>query len=152
MATAMTISAVQPRAHKPVFQLPPDRPATPSTYFKSPFDPEKHLVYNGLPKRHTMEELSFPPDLGISPIGVSEPFKLFSEEAVRHMRNEVLSDEVWDNCRFASSIAACQLRGMAPKYVLLFPNTPSIVLSRDSPSLTVKFHPFHHSFASTRKS
>lgn len=64
-----------------------------------------------------MADLSFPPDQGISPIAVSEPFELFSKDAVRHMRNEVLSDEVWDNCRFSSSIAACQLRGMSPKYV-----------------------------------
>jgi len=53
---------------------------------------------------------------GVSPIGVSEPFELFTPQAVRTMRNEVLSDEVWDNCRFSSSLAACQLRGMAPKY------------------------------------
>lgn len=66
-----------------------------------------------------MEELSFPADQGISPIAVSEPFELFSKEAVKYMRNEVLSDEVWDNCRFSSSIAACQLRGMSPKYVFL---------------------------------
>lgn len=52
---------------------------------------------------------------GISYIGVSEPFELFIPEAVRMMRNEVLSDEVWNNCRFSSSIVAWQLRGMAPK-------------------------------------
>lgn len=67
-----------------------------------------------------MADLSFPADQGISPIAVSEPFELFSKDAVRLMRDEVLSDEVWDNCRFSSNIAACQLRGMAPKYVFCF--------------------------------
>lgn len=118
MAATVALGPIKPLTHKPVFQIPPQPLAAPSIYFKSPFDPEKHLIYNGvLPKRHTMEELSFPADQGISPIAVSEPFELFSKEAVKHMRNEVLSDEVWDNCRFSSSIAACQLRGMSPKYV-----------------------------------
>lgn len=117
MATTVTLNAIKPLSHKPIFQIPPEPPAIPSTYFKSPFDPEKHLIYNGIPKRHTMEELSFPPNQGISSIAVSEPFELFSKEAVKHIRNEVLSDDVWDNCRFASSIAACQLRGTSPKYV-----------------------------------
>jgi hypothetical protein len=116
MATAAVRAPTprKPRAVKPTFQLPPQRPATPNTYFKSPFNPDKHLVYKGLPKRHTMEELALP-ETGISPIAVSEPFELFSSEAVNYMRDEVLSDEVWDNCRFASSLAACQLRGMSPK-------------------------------------
>lgn len=115
--TMATLGACKPLIHKPVFQIPPQPPITPSTYFKSPFDPKKHLTYNGtLPKRHTMEDLSFPANQGISPIAVSESFELFSEEAVKHMRNEVLSDQVWDNCRFSSSIASCQLRGMSPKY------------------------------------
>jgi hypothetical protein len=52
---------------------------------------------------------------GVSSTAVSEPFELFTPEAVHMMRNEVLADEVWDKCRFASDIAACQLRGMAPK-------------------------------------
>lgn len=118
MAATVALGPIKPLTHKPIFQIPPQPPAAPSTYFKSPFNPEKHLIYNGvLPKRHTMEELSFPADQGISPIAVSEPFELFSKEAVKHMRNEVLSDEVWDNCRYSSTIAACQLRGMSPKYV-----------------------------------
>ncbi|KAF8544790.1 hypothetical protein BDD12DRAFT_906291 [Trichophaea hybrida] len=100
---------------KPTFQLPPSRPLTPATYFKSPFNPAQHLAYHTMPSRHTMSELGHE-RTGISHIGVSEPFELFAPEAVRMMRNEVLSDEVWDNCRFSSSIAACQLRGMAPKY------------------------------------
>ncbi|KAI9821585.1 MAG: hypothetical protein M1832_003259 [Thelocarpon impressellum] len=64
----------------------------------------------------TMEELGFPKGTGISPVAVSEPFKLFSDEAVAVMRNEILSDQVWDNCRYTSSLAACQLRGFAPKF------------------------------------
>jgi hypothetical protein len=99
---------------KPTFQLPPQRPQTPTSYFKSPFDPTRHLAYHTMPPRHTMSEIGLE-NTGVSPIAVSEPFELFTPEAVSTMRNEVLSDEVWDNCRFSSSIAACQLRGMAPQ-------------------------------------
>lgn len=99
---------------KPKFQLPLQRPLPPAAYFKSPFDPFKHLAYHTMPARHTMADIGLE-NQGISTIGVSEPFELFTPEAVCTMRNEVLSDEVWDNCRFSSSIAACQLRGMAPQ-------------------------------------
>jgi hypothetical protein len=67
----------------------------------------------GLPERHTTEELSLP-DVVISPIAVSEQFKVFPKEAVMNMRDEVLSDETWEYCRFSSSLTACQLRGMSP--------------------------------------
>lgn len=104
---------------KPTFQLPPQRPQTPQTYFKSPFSPARHLAFHTLPKRHTMSDLGYEDGkTGISHIGVSEPFELFTPDAVGQMRNEVLSDEVWDKCRFSSSIAACQLRGMAPKQAI----------------------------------
>jgi hypothetical protein len=62
-----------------------------------------------------MEELGLPVDSGISPIAVSEPFQLFSEEAVSRMRKEVLSPEVIKNCQYSSNIAHCQLRGFANK-------------------------------------
>lgn len=57
----------------------------------------------------------------ISEIGVSEPFPLFTADAVMQARNEVLSDEVWGNCKFANSISACPVRVMIPKCVFIFP-------------------------------
>ena len=113
---------------KPTFSIPPQRPKSPEEYFRSPFCPSQHLAFKSMPPRVTMLELGVP-DRGISNIGVSQPFALFTDEAVRTMRDEVLSDEVWENCRFASSLAACQLRGMAPKCV--DPYTPGA-----SPMLT----------------
>ncbi|KAL7266915.1 hypothetical protein RUND412_010519 [Rhizina undulata] len=116
MATeTITVVPVKPRATKPTFQLTPYPPITQESYLKAPFEPKRHLAYHGLPKRYTMADIGHE-GVGVSPIAVSEPFELFTKEAIYRMRNEVLSDEVWDNCRFASSIAACQLRGMAPKY------------------------------------
>jgi hypothetical protein len=117
MATAMIAAPLAVRTehiHKPTFQIPPQRPLTPEAYFKSPFDPAQHLAFKEMPRRITMSELG-KEARGISKIGVSEPFALFTPDAVKAMRNEVLSDEVWENCRFSSNLAACQLRGMAPK-------------------------------------
>ena len=79
------------------------------------FDPEKHLVFTSPSKVHTMKELGYRDDVGVSPIGVSEPFPLFSDEAIKQMRSEVLSEEVWNRYRYSSNLAQCQLRGFAPE-------------------------------------
>jgi hypothetical protein len=60
-----------------------------------------------------MRELGYPDSRGVSPVGVSEPFPLFTEEAIDQMRAEVLSEEVWARYRYSSNLAKCQLRGYA---------------------------------------
>ena len=79
------------------------------------FDPQKHLAFKKPSKIWSMKDISLPENHGISPIAVSEPFRLFSDEAVRRMRAEVLAPEVMDNCQYSSTIAAAQLRGYANK-------------------------------------
>lgn len=64
-----------------------------------------------------MKDLGLPEDTGISSVAVSEPFSLFTEEAVHRMRVEVLSEEVMANCQYSSDLAQCQLRGFAAKSV-----------------------------------
>ena len=78
------------------------------------FDPTKHLHFQPPSKIWTMEDIGFA-DKGVSPIAVSEPFPLFTEEAIRAMRAEVLSKPVWENCKYSSNLAKCQLRGFAPE-------------------------------------
>ncbi|KAI1356296.1 hypothetical protein F5Y01DRAFT_323766 [Xylaria sp. FL0043] len=80
------------------------------------FTPAKHLAFKEMPKVHTMKELGFSESVGVSPIAVSEPFRLFTEEAVMQMRQEVLSSEVFENCQYSSNLAHCYLRGFANKY------------------------------------
>ncbi|KAH0538575.1 hypothetical protein GP486_008767, partial [Trichoglossum hirsutum] len=80
------------------------------------FDPRKHLEFRDPPKTYSMKDIGYSEDTGISNVAVSEPFPLFTPEAVRMFRAEVLSGEVYDNCRFSSDLAACQLRGYAPRY------------------------------------
>ncbi|GKZ36896.1 hypothetical protein AbraIFM66950_008160 [Aspergillus brasiliensis] len=77
------------------------------------FDPSKHLAFVPPSKVHTMEDLGYPNSRGVSSVGVSEPFPLFSAEAVEQMRKEVLTDEVYAKHKYSSEIAKCQLRGYA---------------------------------------
>lgn len=77
------------------------------------FDPVKHVNFIPPSKVHTMQDLNFSECAGVSPIAVSEPFHLFTSEAVRQMRAEILSSRVWDNCQYSSNLAQCQLRGFA---------------------------------------
>ncbi|TGJ82541.1 hypothetical protein E0Z10_g6228 [Xylaria hypoxylon] len=83
---------------------------------KDVFTPAKHLAFKDMPNVHTMKELGFSETAGVSPIAVSEPFRLFTEEAVMRMRQEVLSPEVFENCQYSSNLAQCYLRGFANKY------------------------------------
>ncbi|KAL4944914.1 hypothetical protein BDV06DRAFT_219849 [Aspergillus oleicola] len=80
---------------------------------KVSFEPSKHLEFTPPSKVHTMKELGYAEDRGVSPIGVSEPFPLFSAEAIQQMRKEVLSDEVFEKWSYSSELAQCQLRGYA---------------------------------------
>ncbi|KAF2968757.1 hypothetical protein GQX73_g4836 [Xylaria multiplex] len=80
------------------------------------FTPAKHLAFKEMPKVHTMKELGFSEITGVSPVAVSEPFRLFTKEAVMRMRQEVLSPEVFENCQYSSNLAQCYLRGFANKY------------------------------------
>jgi len=81
------------------------------------FDPEQHLAYEPPRNIVMMKEIGYSEDTGVSPVAVSQPFRLFSTECVQKFRDEVLSDEVMKNCFYKSTLAACQLRGYAAKLV-----------------------------------
>lgn len=77
------------------------------------FMPEKHLQYYTSPaiknrfqstRRLTMEELGLTNKNQISPIGVSDPFPLFTKEAIDIMRQEVLQKQLFlEFARFSYS-------------------------------------------------
>ena len=54
---------------------------------------------------------------GISPVAASEPFPLFSEEAIGQIRAEIFSEPVMRDCQYASSFAKNMVRGMGREYV-----------------------------------
>jgi hypothetical protein len=97
---------------KPIIreQLTSSRPAT-----HSAFNPERHLTFSEQPKILSLKDLNVPEDAGLSPVGISDPFPLFSEEAMKIMREEIFTNDVWDHCLQSSGFASCQLRGHCPK-------------------------------------
>lgn len=88
----------------------PDKPLS-----TDDFDPQKHIDFVPPSKTYSMSDLKLPEGTGVSPFAVSEPFQLFTEEAVARMRAEIFSKEVMENCRYSSNLAHCQLRGFAAK-------------------------------------
>ncbi|ATZ45662.1 hypothetical protein BCIN_01g04060 [Botrytis cinerea B05.10] len=80
------------------------------------FKPENHLQYEEPSYIHTMEEIGYSATSGVSPVAVSEPFRLFSEEAVNVMREEIFAKEVQEKYSYTSDIAPKQLRGYAPDH------------------------------------
>lgn len=82
------------------------------------FVPELHLAYEEPKCVHSMEDLGYSANNGVSPVAVSEPFRLFSEDAVNFMREEIFAPVVQQNYAYSSDIAPVkQLRGYAPEYV-----------------------------------
>jgi hypothetical protein len=80
------------------------------------FDPQKHLAFQEPSDILTMKDIGYADDVGVSPVAVTQPFQLFSPEAIRIMRTEIAKPEVKDNHRFASNIANAQLRGYAREH------------------------------------
>ncbi|KAK8877731.1 hypothetical protein PGQ11_002677 [Apiospora arundinis] len=104
--------AVDPKpSYKPIIVEPQQ-----TNLGKDDFDASKHLGFKQSPKVYSMKDLGLPENTGISPVAVSEPFPLFTQEAVMRMRQEVLCPEVLQNCKYSSNLAQCQLRGFANKY------------------------------------
>ena len=81
--------------------------------FNEPFDPKVHLNFKEPSRIYSMADLGLPEDTGVTPFAVTEPFSLFTEEAVHRMRAEILTDKVFENCKYSSNLSQCQLRGFA---------------------------------------
>ena len=85
----------------------------PAGVLQDQFDAVKHLRFEAPARSYSMMDLGFPADTGVSPFAVSEPFQLFTREAIQRMRDEVLNENVFKNYRYSSNLAQCQLRGYA---------------------------------------
>ncbi|KAK3629341.1 hypothetical protein LTR56_018116 [Elasticomyces elasticus] len=80
------------------------------------FTPREHLAFEEPESVLMMTDIGFCEDTGVSPVAVSQPFRLFTPECIQKFRDEVLSEEVLERCSYKSNLAAMQLRGYAPKY------------------------------------
>ncbi|KAJ3549504.1 hypothetical protein NM208_g467 [Fusarium decemcellulare] len=79
-----------------------------------PFDPAQHVTFEPPQKIVTMKEIGLEGH-GISPNAVSDPFPLFSQDAIRQMRAELFSEEVLENCRFGTDLTPNLIRGLKPR-------------------------------------
>jgi hypothetical protein len=114
-ATMLAVQS-QPNLPKPAFKLIIEEHVQPeSAKAAEKFNPMKHLDYSPPEDIVRMSDIGYPEDRGVSPIAVSQPFRLFSREAVEQMRAEIFHPNVMEKCAFRSNIAACQLRGYCPK-------------------------------------
>lgn len=126
MATADVLSNIrQGNVHKKVRRGSYDENVRPiydqlrNVFIDQVFDPERHLAFRKedveKTKRLTMTDLGIQSPTAISEIGVSNPFPLFTDEAVEIMRAEVLRQEVfdkWSRVSYScSSDLGCVIRG-----------------------------------------
>ena len=77
------------------------------------FDPKKHVTFTPPSKTLSMSDIKLK-DSPLSSFAVSEPFQLFSPEAVKRMREEIFQPQV-KKYQVSSNLAAAQLRGYAKK-------------------------------------
>jgi len=131
------MAAADVKAMNPAFE-PLIQPPIAQALSTDDFDPMKHIDFSPPSKIYTMRDLNLPEDSGVSPVAVSEPFPLFTQEAIHRMRAEILSKDVWDNCQYSSNLAQCQLRGFAPKCVSFHPS----LLPESLTNNTSRFAPF----------
>ncbi|KAI3008005.1 hypothetical protein CBS147346_2946 [Aspergillus niger] len=77
------------------------------------FDPAKHLNYQPPRSIYTMEQIGLKGH-GISPHAATEPFPLFTEEAIAQMRAEIFDEKVLAECQYSSTFNKHMVRGMGP--------------------------------------
>lgn len=81
------------------------------------FDPAKHLAIEEPAWIKKMSDFGFDNKKdAISEVAVTAPFRIFTEEAIRLMRNDLLSAPVQENCVYSWERAPYTVRGFAPKY------------------------------------
>ena len=78
------------------------------------FHPGKHIDFKPPSKTYSMSDILLKKS-PISDFAVSEPFQLFTPEAIACMREEIFKPEVMNNFQYSSNLAQCQLRGYAAK-------------------------------------
>jgi hypothetical protein len=83
---------------------------------KETFDPARHLNFQPPRSIYTMEQIGLK-GYGISPHAATEPFPLFTQEAVAQMRAEIFSEQVLAECQYSSTFNKSMVRGMGPALV-----------------------------------
>ncbi|KAB8221923.1 hypothetical protein BDV33DRAFT_190023 [Aspergillus novoparasiticus] len=106
-------------ATRPTNQLPQSMIDEARMVTKEAFDPKIHVNYEPPKRVYTMKEIGLEGH-GISPNAASEPYSLFTEEAIMQMRAEIFSDEALKGCQYTSTFIRNMVRGMGPAYLAPF--------------------------------
>jgi hypothetical protein len=118
VAFAPSVNApLETRITRPTQQLPRSLIENARLVEPVKFDPKRHLRFIEPKNRIAMKDIGLE-GAGISPIAVTDPFSLFTEEAIQQMRAEIFSDIVLENCQVSSSFASNMIRNYAGKYVI----------------------------------
>lgn len=104
------------KATRPTNKIPQDIIDNAKVTKKEAFDPERHLQFQPPTYIYTMKEFGLDGQ-GISPVAASEPFPLFTPEAIKQIRAEMFSEPVLRDCQYSSSFAKNMIRGMGRAYV-----------------------------------
>ncbi|KAJ9496912.1 hypothetical protein LTR67_005598 [Exophiala xenobiotica] len=80
------------------------------------FDPAKHLRFQMPEKTYTLDDLKYDTKQAVGHVAATDPFPLFSREAIIEMRRELLSERTIKNCMTYTRPGSVQIRGAAPQY------------------------------------
>lgn len=99
---------------------PPQPACSPKKWKYAPtsvkFDPAKHLDVGAPPWKKTMRDFGYDGFDGTSDFAAAAPFRLFTDEAVRLIRNDILSEPVQENHVISCDRNPYMLRGFAHKH------------------------------------
>ncbi|TKA64252.1 hypothetical protein B0A55_09298 [Friedmanniomyces simplex] len=115
MSAQRVVTAMGSRRRHKADNLPESLILSARTTDPIAFDPGKHLAFQFPQKILTFDDLGQSND-GISPNAVSEPFSLFTEEAVKQMRAEVFREDILEKHYCATGRSSGQVRGHCPTY------------------------------------
>ena len=119
----MAAAAVQAPEAPPANLYPVQEPSPPvdiAALLKDPervhFDPKKHLRFDMPKKVYTLEDLKFPFKQEAGNVAATDPFPLFTKEAIVQIRRELFSPRTIRNCMTTRRLGSAQVRGAAPQY------------------------------------
>ncbi|KAL4931493.1 uncharacterized protein BDV17DRAFT_301761 [Aspergillus undulatus] len=101
------------KATRPSSELPQSPIQGAKVAQKEVFNPAKHLNYQPPKTIYTMEQIGLKGH-GISPHAATEPFPLFTMEAIAQMRAEIFDEKVLAECQYSSTFNKHMVRGMGP--------------------------------------
>ncbi|KAL6238581.1 hypothetical protein BDW75DRAFT_201037 [Aspergillus navahoensis] len=106
------------KAMRPSSELPQSLIQGAKVAKREAFNPPKHLNFHPPKTIYTMEQIGLNGH-GISPHAATEPFPLFTQEAIAQMRAEISDEKVLAECQYSSTFNRHMIRGMGPASVLL---------------------------------